>query len=111
MPYDPVLAARIRERMADAPELTEKRMFGGIGWMIRGNMAVGASSKGAMIVRCAREDFAEWTSLPGASPMKRGAKPMTGWVFVDAEAVATDDALDAWVARGRSFAEALPPKG
>lgn len=110
MPYDEVLAERIRAYFAGAEALTEKRMFGGIGWMISGNMAAGAQSKGNLIVRSSREDFEGFCALPGAGPMKRGQSPMTGWILVDRDVVQTDEALHTWLERGATHARSLPPK-
>ena len=85
-------------------------MFGGIGWMVNGNMAAGAHSDGRLMIRCSREDWEGFVSQPGAGAMLRGGKGMVGWVLVDPDAILDDQALGMWVARGRAFAESLPPK-
>jgi TfoX/Sxy family transcriptional regulator of competence genes len=110
MAYDSDLAARVRELLADANGVTEKKMFGGIGWMIGGNMAVGAHTDGRLLVRCAADDSDRLAAEPGADLMKRGSTRMRGWILVDGDAVATDEALAPWVARGRAHAESLPKK-
>ncbi len=110
MAMDERLAGRIRAALADTPGLSEKRMFGGIGWMIHGNMAAGAHHDGRMVIRCSREDFPELLTEPGASPMLRGTTPMRGWVIVDPSVVVSDDGLGVWLGRGRSYAASLPPR-
>jgi TfoX/Sxy family transcriptional regulator of competence genes len=110
MAYDEQMAARIRAALGDADGLVEKKMFGGIGWTLHGNMAVGVHNDGRMMVRCAKDDFAEVTSRDGANPMMRGDTPMTGWVLIDAETVEDSGTMQEWVEVGRSYAESLPPK-
>ncbi|MCB9675381.1 MAG: TfoX/Sxy family protein [Alphaproteobacteria bacterium] len=110
MPYDPDLAERIRTHLAGTPGLVEKKMFGGIGWTVGGHMAAGAHSDGALMIRCAKEDFAAFIAEPGAAGMKRGETLMTGWVLIASASVATDAALHHWLDRGRGYAASLPPK-
>ena len=110
MAYDTELADRIRTRLEGTSGLTEKKMFGGIGWMVNGHMACGAHSSGEMMIRCSREDFPVFTAEEGADALKRGGKGMMGWVLIDAGVVADDGALDVWVGRGRAYAQSLPPK-
>ena len=110
MAYDEVLADQIRTALADTPGLTEKKMFGGIGWMVGGHMAAGAHSDGRLMIRCAKADFESLTSEPGASPMMRGGKPLSGWVLVDAEVLDHGDAFARWIERGRAYAQSMPPK-
>ncbi|MCB9779201.1 MAG: TfoX/Sxy family protein [Alphaproteobacteria bacterium] len=110
MAYDEALAERVRDLLADAALLTEKKMFGGIGWMIGGHMACGVASSGGLIVRCSREDFDPLRSRPGADAMKRGDTPMTGWLIVDGDTVIDDAALAWWVGVGRAHASGMPPK-
>lgn len=109
MAYDEALAARIRAQLGDTHALTERKMFGGIGWMISGHMAVGAGSKGQLIVRSV-DNYDRYIAEPGAEAMHRGDKPMMGWILVAVESVASDDDLHRWIARGRAHAESLPPK-
>ncbi len=110
MSYDPLLVERIRDMLADADGLTEKKMFGGFGWMIHGNMAVGAHSEGRLMLRSSDADHAAFLEEPGANPIVRGGRPMARWIFVDASEIASDAGLARWVSRGRAFAESLPPK-
>jgi TfoX/Sxy family transcriptional regulator of competence genes len=110
MAYDERLAERIRRFVADEPTLTEKKMFGGLAFLVGGNMAVAASGQGGLM---ARVDPAESDALLSSSPARvvemRG-RQMPGWLRVDSEDVKTDEELSAWVERGVSFARALPPK-
>lgn len=110
MPYDPVLADRIRALLADAEGLTEKKMFGGVGFMIGGHMACGAHNDGNLMIHCDKQTSRAWAEEPGAGLMQRGGKGMAGWIIVDRATVAGDDALSRWVARGREWASAQPPK-
>jgi hypothetical protein len=103
------LAARIREVIAARPDVVEKKMFGGLGWMVRGNMAVCAGKDGDLLVRVEPDEVDVLVREPGVSTFGReGAKPMSGFVVVDADL--SDDELAAWVDRGADRAMALPPK-
>src|SRR3954447_3105091 len=110
MAYDEQLAERVRELVAPRSGVTEKKMFGGIGWMINGNMAVGVMSKGGLIVRIDPDEAESILAEPHVSTFGReGAKPMKGMVIVDPEAL--DDAtLANWVDRGAARATSLPSK-
>jgi len=110
MPYDPGLAERIRSALEDVSGVTEKAMFGGIGWMIGGHLAAGAHSDGRLMIRCTREDHPSLMAEPGADAIRRGGKPMSGWLLIDGDAVSEDDDLARWIARGRAYAQSLPPK-
>ena len=104
------LADRVREVLGARPGVTERKMFGGLGWMIGGNMAVGAMSDGGLLVRLEPEEAERAWREPEAGPFGReGAKPMTGFVRVDA-ADLSDEALARWVDAGADFAQGLPPK-
>jgi TfoX/Sxy family transcriptional regulator of competence genes len=110
MPHDEELAARIRELVAAEPGLTEKKMFGGLSFLVSGNMAVGASGQGGLLVRI---DPAESDALVESTParlMEMGGRSMTGWLRLDSDDVRSDEALAEWVGRGVSFARSLPPK-
>ena len=110
MAYDEVLAERIRTLVDRETTLTEKKMFGGLAFLVGGNMAIAASGQGGLLVRVDPEESDALTlSTPAHVAVMRG-RPMTGWLRVDAKDVATDDALASWVARGVSFARSLPPK-
>jgi hypothetical protein len=110
MPYDEGLAERIRERIDGTPGLAEKKMFGGLAFLVNGHIAAAASKSGDMMIRCSKEDWEAYCAEPGAHPMKRGGKGMTGWVIIEIDAVSEDPALDAWVRRGRDHAASQPPK-
>jgi TfoX/Sxy family transcriptional regulator of competence genes len=110
MAYDEELAARIRELVAGEPRLAEKKMFGGLSFLVGGNMAVGASGQGGLLVRV---DSAESDALVDSTParlMEMGGRSMSGWLRVDTEDVQSDEALAEWVGRGVSYARSLPPK-
>ena len=111
MAYDEQLARRVRELMAPRSGVVEKKMFGGLAWMVDGNMAVGASSRGALIVRMVPEDVAAALREPHVQPFgHEGKKPMSGFVVVDAAALEEDAELERWVDVGANRAASLPPK-
>jgi TfoX/Sxy family transcriptional regulator of competence genes len=109
MAYDEELAARIREQVAGEP-VAEKKMFGGLAFLLGGNMAVAASGQGGLMVRCAPADTERLVAEPGASRMEMRGRSMDGWLRVTPEAVEDDGVLAAWVDRGLGFARSLPPK-
>jgi hypothetical protein len=110
MAYDEALAARIREHAAGEP-VEEKKMFGGLAFLLGGHMAVAASGKGGLMVRVEPSETATLLDEPGAAPFEmRGRGAMDGWLRVSPEAVADDDALARWVDRGLGYARSLPPK-
>lgn len=109
MAYSEALADDIRSRLAGRPDLTEKQMFGGIAFMVGGNMAVGVSGD-ELMVRVGKEAHDEAVGLPGARTFDKSARPMRGWVMVSPDGIAAEAALDAWIDRGVAFAESLPPK-
>lgn len=107
MAYDEHLAERIRSLLADDP-VTEMKMFGGLAFLINGNMAVAAGGEGAMMVRCDPAD-AEAFIDDGAEPMVMRGRPMAGWLTV-AHSGLNGDSLTRWVERGIGYAASLPPK-
>lgn len=109
MAYDEQLAQRIRDEIGPAPGLAEKKMFGGLAFLLNGNMAVAASGQGGLMVRC---DPAESAALraEGAEPMEMRGRAMTGWLRVSDEAVSDDEVLGRWVGVGLTYAGTLPPK-
>ncbi|MFC5219949.1 TfoX/Sxy family protein [Streptomyces coerulescens] len=109
MAYDEGLAVRIRERLGADPEISEKRMFGGLAFLYRGNMAVGVTGDDLM-VRVGPEATDAALTRSGARIFDMTGRPMRGWIVVDGTAVAEDEALGAWVDEGRAFAAGLPPK-
>ncbi|MFH8694538.1 TfoX/Sxy family protein [Streptomyces chartreusis] len=109
MAYDEGLAERIRERLGADPEISEKRMFGGLAFLYRGNMTVGVTG-GDLMVRVGPDATDAALARPGARIFDMTGRPMRGWVVVDGTAVAEDEALGAWVDEGRALAAGLPPK-
>jgi hypothetical protein len=108
--YDEELAARIRELVADEPGLTEQRMFGGLAFLVGGNMAVGASGQGGILVRVDPDEFDELVASTPARPMEMRGREMRGWLRVDTDDVASQPELAAWVERGTAYARRLPAK-
>ena len=109
MAVDEGLAERIRERLDGLQGLSERRMFGGLAFMLNGNMCLGLVRE-SMMVRIGADDYEATLALPHARPMDFTGKPLRGFVYVDPAGVAEDGDLDAWVERGVAFASALPPK-
>ena len=110
MAYDEALAARIRELLAQEPGVTEKKMFGGLAFLVGGNMAVAASGQGGLLVRVDPDESDALVAAGEAAPMEMRGRAMRGWLRVDAERVETQEELAAWVERGVSFARSLPRK-
>lgn len=110
MAYDEELAGRIRDLVADEPGVVEKKMFGGLAFLVGGNMSVAASGQGGLLVRCAPEDTDALLDQPGAEHFVMRGRAMDGWLRVTEDGVASDEALRSWVDRGVSFARSLPPK-
>jgi TfoX/Sxy family transcriptional regulator of competence genes len=108
--YDEDLANRVREQLAGEEPRTEKAMFGGLAFLIAGNMAVGVNRDGLM-VRVGPEAGDAAAAEPHARAMSMGERPMKGWIIVAPEGVSTDAGLRDWVRRGVAFARSLPAKG
>jgi TfoX/Sxy family transcriptional regulator of competence genes len=111
MAYDEELAERIRKRVEGEPALTEKKMFGGLAFLIGGNMAIGASGQGGILVRVDPAESDELVSTTPAELMEMRGRQMAGWLRVDTADVRSEDELSAWVDRGVSYARSLPTKG
>ncbi len=109
MAYDEGLSQRIREVLADQPGVVEKKMFGGLAFMINGNMSVGVV-KTDLMVRTGPDNYEHALSLPYARPMDFTGKPLKGFVYVDEKGYESDEGLDQWVQRGVDHALSLPPK-
>ena len=109
MPYDEGLAQRIREVLQAQPGIVEKKMFGGLAFMSRGNMAVGVLND-ALMARVGPEGYAEALARPHVRVMDFTGKPMSGYVFVDPAGIAGDAALAGWVAQCLRFCHSLPAK-
>ncbi len=110
MSYDEDLADRIRELLGSESGVTEKRMFGGLSFLLDGNMAVAASGQGGLLVRVPPDDTE--TLLGGAhvTPMVMKGREMRGWLRVSDDGVRTGSQLETWVGRGVAHARSLPPK-
>jgi len=110
MAYDHALADRIRELLAGEAGVAEQRMFGGLAFLINGNMSVAASGEGGLLVRVDPEESAALIDDERVRPTVMRGRTMRGWLRVDAAAVAGPSQLDQWVARGVSYARSLPAK-
>jgi TfoX/Sxy family transcriptional regulator of competence genes len=110
MAYDTELADRIRELLGRVRGVDEKRMFGGLGFLINGNMAVAASGQGGLLVRVPPDETDKLLDRAHVSPMVMAGREARGWVRVDAEGVKTKRQLQGWVARGVNHVHSLPPK-
>ena len=110
MAYDEDLAARIRELVAAEPGLAEKTMFGGLAFLIGGNMAVAASGQGGMLVRVDPEESDQLVATTPAELMEMRGRNMRGWLRVDSDDVVDDVELAEWVRRGTTYARSLPAK-
>jgi TfoX/Sxy family transcriptional regulator of competence genes len=109
MAFDEGLAARIRGVLDSRADVDERKMFGGIAYLVAGNMACGVMGEDLM-VRMAPGDAAALESEPGARRFDMGGRPMKGWLLVAPEITADDGELERWVRRGEEFAASLPPK-
>jgi TfoX/Sxy family transcriptional regulator of competence genes len=107
--YDEGVAERIRDVLADDPDVTERQMFGGIAFLCAGNMSVGIVGEDLM-VRVGKEAFTDALARPFAREMDFTGRPSKGMVYVAPEGIAEDDDLRAWIARGTTYARSLPPK-
>ena len=111
MAYDERMAERVRDLLGPRSSVTERKMFGGIGWLVGGNMACGVMSTGGLIVRVPPEDAEALLAEPHVGEFGRaGAKPMRGFVVVQPEGVESDADLARWVDAGADHAASLPPK-
>jgi TfoX/Sxy family transcriptional regulator of competence genes len=108
MAYDEELAGRIRALLGSRAAVTEKKMFGGLGFMIGGNMAIAASGQGGVLVRVDPEESDDLVASTPAYPMEMRGRQMAGWLRVDAAEVTDDAALAEWVGRGATYAASLP---
>ena len=110
MAFDAALADRIRDLVQGEPGLSEKRMFGGLAFLVQGNMAVAASSQGGLLLRIDPADAESLISRPHARRFEMRGREMDGWLRVDSEALAADDELSGWVEVGLAYARSLPAK-
>ena len=109
MAFDAELADRLRELVGGEEGVSEKGMFGGLAFLIHGNMAVSASSQGGLLLRIDPADAPVLVSDPRARRFEMRGRAMDGWLRVDADGM-TDSQLMEWVARGVTYARSLPPK-
>jgi TfoX/Sxy family transcriptional regulator of competence genes len=110
MAYDEELADRLREVLQGELGLTEKRMFGGLAFLIHGNMAVSASSQGGLLLRVEPSQTKALVGEPHVRPFEMRGREMDGWLRVDPQTLDTDDELRRWVSYGVAYARSLPPK-
>jgi TfoX/Sxy family transcriptional regulator of competence genes len=110
MAYDEDLADRIRELVGGEPGVTEQKMFGGLAFLVGGNMAVAASGQGGVLVRVDPAQSDELVATTNASLMEMGGRHMPGWLRVGPEEVDTSDRLARWVELGTTYARSLPAK-
>jgi TfoX/Sxy family transcriptional regulator of competence genes len=108
--YDEELAERIRDLIGDDPDVSEKSMFGGLAFLVGGNMAVGVSHLGGLMLRVDPARTDALLEKPHAEPFVMRGRAARGWLRVGAEGVGTDAQLEPWVDRGVAYARSLPPK-
>jgi TfoX/Sxy family transcriptional regulator of competence genes len=110
MAYDEDLANRIRELIAAEPDVTEKKMFGGLAFLVGGNMSVAASGQGGLMVRVDPAETDALLGRPHVRPFEMRGRAMDGWLRVDANGIRTKRQLHPWVRRGVAYARSLPAK-
>ncbi|MQA96475.1 MAG: RNA methyltransferase [Streptosporangiales bacterium] len=108
MAYDDVLADRVRERLGEDVSVAEKRMFGGLSFLVHGNLVVAVSGDD-LLVRVGTESMEDALARPGARPAVMGARTMRGWVFVAGDAL-DDEVLDSWIKSALTYNATLPAK-
>ncbi len=110
MAYDEALAQRIRELVGDVPGLTQRKMFGGLAFLVGGNMAIAVSGQGGILVRVDPEESSSLVARTSAEVMVMRGRPMEGWLRIAADQVRSKRALAPWVTRGLTYAASLPAK-
>ncbi len=110
MAYDEDVAGRVRELLADEPDLTERKMFGGLAFLLAGNMAVAASGQGGILVQVDPAESDRLTQTTNARFMEMRGRAMQGWLRIESSDVRTKRQLGKWVALGARCARSLPPK-
>ena len=108
--YDEELANRVRELVAGEAEITEKKMFGGLAFLVAGNMAVAVSGQGGLMVRFDPEQAEALEARPHTRPFEMRGRPLQGWLRIDDEGLRTKRQLEPWVRRGVEYARSLPAK-
>lgn len=109
MAYDETLAERIRDLLDTHADLDEKKMFGGLAFLIQGNMVVGVSGD-SLMVRVGPENYESALAEPGVDVFGKTGSPMRGWVLASPQTIMSHDGLSRWVETAVSFASTLPPK-
>lgn len=110
MAYDERLASRVRGQLASHEGVTERAMFGGLAFLLDGNMVLAASSRGGLMVRVGAEAYERALAESYAAVVEMSGRPVGGWILVDAAGVSEPEQLRAWIDRGLAFARTLPPK-
>jgi len=110
MAYDEDLADRIRIELRDMTDVSEQRMFGGLAFLVQGNMAIAASGQGGLLVRAGEEQGDKLIASGAAEPMEMRGRQMSGWLRVDADRVRTKRELVRWIRIGTTTARSLPAK-
>jgi TfoX/Sxy family transcriptional regulator of competence genes len=110
MAYDEDLAGRIRELIAAEKGIEEKRMFGGLAFLVNGNMSVAVSGHGGLMVRVPRDDTEKLLAREHVEPMVMAGRETRGWLRVSDDGVKSKRQLQGWVSRGVDYAKSLPPK-
>jgi TfoX/Sxy family transcriptional regulator of competence genes len=105
--YDEELAERIRQLLSGEPGVTEKKMFGGLAFLVGGNMAVAASGQGGLLVRVDPAQSDTLVATTNARPMEMRGREMKGWLRVDSDDVRAEQALAKWVQLGATYARSL----
>ena len=108
MAYDTELVGRIRQILVEQPDVVEKKMFGGLSFMVQGNLACGVA--GTLVVRIGPDRYTEALLEPHTREMDFTGRPMKGWIYVDKPGYTADADLEKWVGLGLDYALALPPK-
>ena len=109
MAYDEDLADRLR-LLLNGQGVTEKKMFGGLAFLLHGHMAIAASGQGGILVRVDPADMESMLAEPGAETFEMQGRPMKGWLRVDPAALDDDSVLRTWAERGLAYVRGLPPK-
>ena len=108
--YDQSLADRLRDLLGDDPDLSEQNMFGGLAFLVNGNVAIAASGQGGILVRVDREDSDRLVATSSAELAVMRGRPMDGWLRVATEHLRTRRQLTRWATLGATYARSLPPK-
>jgi hypothetical protein len=110
MAYDMDLADRLRALLAQEPDIVEKKMFGGLAFLVAGHLAVSASGRGGLLVRVDPSQTEALLTEPAAQPFVMRGREMAGWIHVEVGSSVRDDELDRWVGHALRYIRSLPPK-